>query len=71
MTAGRKRLVSLHLRLPADSKAIIQEAAAMVGRSVSNFAVVTLVEAARSVLGQEGVTELTNRDRDRFIAVIE
>ncbi len=43
----------------------------MVGRSVSNFAVVTLVEAARSVLGQEGVTELTNRDRDRFIAVIE
>ena len=52
-------------------KAIIEEAAATLGQSVSDFAVSTLVRTARSVLHQQSVTELTNRDRDLFIALLD
>jgi uncharacterized protein (DUF1778 family) len=35
------------------------------------FAVSTLVQTARSVLSQESVTELTNRDRGLFIPLLD
>jgi uncharacterized protein (DUF1778 family) len=35
---------------------------------VSDFAVSTLLQTARSVLHQQTVTELANRDRDLFVA---
>jgi uncharacterized protein (DUF1778 family) len=60
----------LNFRLPADLKAVIEEAATTLGQSVSDFAVSTLVQSARSVLSQESVTELTNRDRDLFVALL-
>jgi uncharacterized protein (DUF1778 family) len=52
-------------------KAVIEEAAAALGQSVSDFAVSTLVQTARTVMRQRSVTELSNRDRDVFIALLD
>lgn len=71
MPSPTEEKTRLNFRLPADLKAVIEEAAATLGQSVSDFAVSTLVQTARSVLLQQHVTELTNRDRDLFLAVLE
>ncbi len=61
----------LNFRLPADLKEVIEEAAVSLGQSVSDFAVSTLVQQARSVIEQRNVTTLSDRDRDRFIALLD
>ncbi len=61
----------LNFRLPAELKATIEEAAAQLGQSVSDFAISTLARTARDVIGQERVTRLSNRDRDRFLALLD
>ncbi len=61
----------LNFRLSSDLKEVIEEAAATLGQSVSDFAVSTLLQTVRSVLHQQNVTTLTNRDRDRFIALLD
>jgi uncharacterized protein (DUF1778 family) len=71
MHATSKNEARLSLRLPADIKRVIEEAAATLGQSVSDFAVSTLVQTARSVLQQRNLTELTNRDRDLFLALLD
>ena len=59
----------LNFRLPTDLKEVIEEAAATLGQSVSDFAVSTLVRQARTVIEQRNVTVLSNRDR--FIALLD
>lgn len=71
MPARAKSDARLNFRLPPDMKVVIEEAAATLGQSVSDFAVSTLLQTARSVLRQQAVTELSNRDRDRFIALLD
>jgi len=61
----------LNFRLPTDLKEVIEEAAATLGQSVSDFAVSTLVRQARTVIEQRNVTVLGDRDRDRFIALLD
>jgi len=61
----------LNFRLPSDLKEVIEEAAASLGQSVCDFAVSTLVQQARSVIEQRNVTTLSDRDRDRFIALLD
>ncbi len=61
----------LNFRLSYDLKAVIEEAAATLGQSVSDFAVSTLVQQARTVIEQRNVTVLGDRDRDRFIALLD
>jgi uncharacterized protein (DUF1778 family) len=61
----------LNFRLPAELKDVIEEAAASLGQSVSDFAVSTLVQQARSVIEQRNVTTLSDRDRERFIALLD
>jgi uncharacterized protein (DUF1778 family) len=61
----------LNFRLPADIKTVIEQAAAATGQSVSDFAVSTLARVAREVVQEHQVTELTNRDRDRFLALLD
>jgi uncharacterized protein (DUF1778 family) len=71
MPASAKSEARLNFRLSSQLKGVIEEAAATLGQSVSDFAVSTLVHTARSVLRQQTVTELSNRDRDRFIALLD
>lgn len=61
----------LNFRLASHLKEVIEEAAASLGQSVSEFAVGTLVQHARSVIEQRNVTVLSNRDRDRFIELLD
>ena len=61
----------LNFRLPTDLKEVIEEAAATLGQSVSDFAVNTLVRQARTVIEQRNVTVLGDRDRDRFITLLD
>jgi len=71
MPARAKNNAGLNVRLPSDLKVVIEEAAATLGQSVSDFAVSSLLQTARSVLHQQSVTELTNRDRDLFVAMLD
>ena len=61
----------LNFRLSAELKQTIEEAAARMGRTVSDFAVSTLVETARNVIEQENITRLSKRDRDIFLAALD
>jgi len=61
----------LNFRLPAESKEVIEQAAAALGQSVNEYAVATLVKNSRQVIDQRHVTELTNRDRDRFLSKLD
>lgn len=71
MSSAMRNGARLNFRLPATLKLLIERAAAERGQSVSDFAVTTLVQGARSVLQESAVTELTNRDRDLFIALLD
>jgi len=61
----------LTLRLPAELKATIEEAATLLGQSAEDFAVSTLVHHARQVIAEHRVTRLSNRDRDLFIRLLD
>jgi uncharacterized protein (DUF1778 family) len=61
----------LNFRLPLPLKETIEEAAAALGQSVSDFAVSTLVQKARKVIEDRSVTELSRRDRDVFVALLD
>ena len=61
----------LNFRLPTEIKATIEEAAACLGQSVSDFAVSTLAQTARQVIQDREVTRLSQRDRDRFLALLD
>jgi len=71
MLAKGTQTARLNFRLSAELKAVIEEAAAQLGQSVSDYAIATLVSNARAVLQQKNVTVLTNRDRDLFLAALE
>lgn len=61
----------LNFRLPTGLKSVIEEAAASLGQTVSDFAVSTLVQAAQRVIREQSVTELSARDRDIVIALLD
>jgi len=61
----------LNFRLSGDLKRTIEEAAAELGQSVSDFAVSTLAETARRVIQERNTTELSNRDRAAFLALLD
>jgi uncharacterized protein (DUF1778 family) len=61
----------LNFRLPTELKQTIEEAAARMGQSVSEFAVSTQVRTARDVIEQESFTRPTNRDRDVLVSLLD
>jgi len=69
--ATRARNARLNFRLTSDLKEVIEEAAASLGQSVSDFAVSTLVRQARAVVEQRNFTVLSDADRDRFVALLD
>lgn len=71
MASTAKNSARLNFRLPADLKSVIEEAAAATGQTVSDFAISTLLQGSRNVLQQCQVTQLSNRDRDKFITLLD
>ena|SRR5436309_2443082 len=58
-------------RAPREAKALIEQAAAVLGLTVSDFAKATLLERSRQVIEANETRVLSNRDRDLFLALIE
>ncbi len=71
MATASKRVARLNFRLPAELKRVIEEAASSLGQTVGDFAVSTLVRQARSVIHERNVTVLSDRDRDRILALLD
>lgn len=61
----------INVRLPSELKQTIEEAAAALGQSISEFAVSTVVREARQILQEAQVTRLSNQDRDRLLAALD
>ena len=61
----------LNFRLPNELKVVIEQAAGYLGQSVSEFAVSTLVRSAHDVIEQHDRTELSKKDRDIFLAMLD
>lgn len=61
----------INFRLSSELKKTIEDAAAEMGQSISDFAISTLVQAARKVLHDQQVTRLSERDRKHFAAMLD
>jgi uncharacterized protein (DUF1778 family) len=69
--AATKQVARLNIRLDQEIKRSIEEAAAHMGQTVSDFATSSLVQAARKVIQERNVTRLSERDRQLFAAMLE
>jgi uncharacterized protein (DUF1778 family) len=65
------RPARLDFRLDKEAKQLIEQAAAASGQTVSDFAVSTLVRHAHDVLDRQDRRRLSDRDRDRFLDMLE
>lgn len=61
----------INFRLSGELKKTIEDAAAEMGQSVSDFAISTLVQTARKILHDQQVTRLSERDRQLFVAMLD
>ncbi len=61
----------MNFRLSPELKQTIESAAAEMGQTVSDFAVSTLLQAARKILHEQQVTRLSQRDRAVFAAMLD
>ena len=67
----REKDARLDFRLRPDSKDRIEKAANISGKSLTDFAVSTLLDTADEILERYHVAKLSNRDRDMFLAIID
>ncbi len=61
----------LNFRLPSDAKEKIERAAAASGLTVTDFAVHALVNTADEVLERQHTRQLSDRDRDVFLKLLD
>ncbi|MBW3543213.1 MAG: DUF1778 domain-containing protein [Planctomycetes bacterium] len=71
MAATAANDARLNFRLPAEAKQAIEQAAALTGQSVSDFAVSTLLRTAQTLVQESDRTVLTKRDRKVFVALLD
>ncbi len=71
MSTSTKSDARLNFRLPAAVKETIEEAAALSGQSVNDFAVSVLAQHARSLIQDHEHTLLSNRDRQVFLEMLD
>lgn len=64
-------VVRLNFRLPADLKNRIENAALVLGLTVTDFAISALANSADEVLQQYPNRKLSNHDRNTFLAMLE
>jgi len=61
----------LEMRLSSEEKDLVERAARIKGLDVSSFAVPTLLEAAREIVGRQSVTLLSDRDYRKFLQILD
>lgn len=64
------RLERLEARISKAQKAFLVRAATMQGRSLTDFLIASVQEAAEKVLRAHDVLTLSERDRKRFVATL-
>lgn len=68
---GAKNDSRLNFRLTSEVKKTIEDAAAELGQTVSDFAISTLVQSARKILNDQLVTRLSERDCKLFAKMLD
>ena len=74
MSAIARSDARLDVRLPSEQKAEFERAAIVQNRSLTEFAIAAMAEAARKALAEyerDAHVQLSNRDRDRFLAMLD
>ncbi len=69
-TITPKRSGQLSLRVPPDTKQILQQAAAIAGQSLTDFMIATSAEKARQLVEQHRVIAMTQSAYDEFVAAL-
>ena len=70
-SARSNQTTRLDFRLQSEHKALIERAASVHGQTVTQFAIATLVKAAHESIQQVSLTELSIRDRDVFLKMLD
>ena len=60
----------VEFRMPADLKSEVEEAAALVGATFTSFATEILIERARQIKREYGLTRLNDKERDAFLEIL-
>jgi uncharacterized protein (DUF1778 family) len=71
MAATTKNDARVDFRLSRQAKKIIEQAAALTGQTVSDFAVSTLLEKAHQVMDRQRVRSLSERDARIFLRILD
>lgn len=66
MTMTSRRTERLGARVPADVKAVLQRAADLTGRSLTDFIIASAQAAAEETIRQHAVVQLTSADSRRL-----
>jgi uncharacterized protein (DUF1778 family) len=66
----RQRAERLEARVSHETKALCQKAATIEGRSLTDFVVSSVVEAAKRSIRENDFMELTQRDRAAFVKAL-
>ncbi len=66
----RQRAERLEARVSHETKALCQKAARLEGRSVTDFLVSSVVEAAKRSIPENEFMDLTGRDRTMFVKTL-
>ena len=71
MPAIQKNEARLDLRMAAETRHKIEQAACVSGQSITEFAVSAMLSQAMEILEKHLNTWLTDRDRDLFLAMLD
>lgn len=66
----RRRAERLEARVTADQKALIEHAAALEGRSITDFVLTSVQEAAKRAIAEHEVVKLSVRDSKAFVEAL-
>ena len=66
-TGGRARAERLEARVTAEQKSLIKRAAALQGRSVTDFVLTSVQDAARRAIEEHSRLALSVRDSEAFV----
>jgi len=64
-------IARIEFRVRSDKKELIEQAAQLLGLTITEYACSRLVQDAQKTIAEHNVTRLTDRDRDIFLAMLE
>lgn len=67
---ARRRAERLEARVTAEQKALIEHAAALEGRSITDFVLTSVQDAAKRAIAEHEVIQLSVRDSKAFVEAL-